>query len=224
MQSMLSFYDSITAKLKNSNDYLWPLLLRVILFLEFFEAGKEKYTGSNWFSGIQENFPIPFSWLSADMNWLAATWGELILSIMLLLGIFTRVSAVSLIVITSVATAAVHWPESFTSVSELWNGYAITNKGAGNFKLPLLFILMLLPLVFNGGGKLCIDTLLLKLFKRESSQINNSKTIPNLSVIALIGALTLIWVLPKTGISLAVLAVLLLFIDRRKSTYAQKNL
>ena len=218
MQATFTTYDSIAVKLKNANDYLWPLLLRVILFWEFFEAGKEKYNGNNWFSGIQENFPIPFSWLSADVNWLAATWGELILSVMLLLGIFTRFSALSLIVITSVATAAVHWPESYSSLSELWNGYAITNKGAGNFKLPLLFILLLLPLVFNGGGKLSIDTLLLKLFKRESSQINNSKIIPNLSVIALIGALTLIWVLPKTGISLAVLAVLLFFIGRRKST------
>lgn len=218
MQAIITIYDSIAVKLKNANDYLWPLLLRVILFWEFFEAGKEKYNGNNWFSGIQENFPIPFSWLSADVNWLAATWGELILSVMLLLGIFTRFSALSLIVITSVATAAVHWPESYSSLSELWNGYAITNKGAGNFKLPLLFILLLLPLVFNGGGKLSIDTLLLKLFKRESSQINNSKIIPNLSVIALIGALTLIWVLPKTGISLAVLAVLLFFIGRRKST------
>ena len=215
MQVLLGLYDSITEKLKNSNDYLWPLLLRVILFWEFFEAGKEKYNGSNWFSGVQENFPIPFSWLSADLNWLAATWGELILSLMLLLGIFTRFSAISLIIITSVATAAVHWPESFNSLPELWNGYSISNKGAGNFKLPLLFILLLLPLVFNGGGKISIDNVLLKLTKRGSAVSAETNVTLNLSLVALISALTLIWVLPKMGITLIVAAIVLALLGRK---------
>lgn len=218
MQTLLVLYDSITEKLKNSNDYLWPLLLRVILFWEFFEAGKEKYNGSNWFANVQENFPIPFSWLSADINWLAATWGELILSLMLLLGLFTRFAAISLIVISTVATAAVHWPESFGSVSELWNGYSISNKGAGNFKLPLLFILMLLPLVFNGGGKLSLDTILLKLTKRENMSTGESNLSANLSLVALVSAIALVWVLPKVGISLTVLALLLFFAGRNKSS------
>jgi len=189
MNAILGLYDSITEKLKNANDYLWPLLLRVILFWEFFEAGKEKLNGSNWFGGIQENFPIPFSWLSADLNWLAATWGELIFSVMLLLGLFTRFTAISLIVITGVATAAVHWPESFGSLSELWNGYAISNKGAGNFKLPLLFILMFIPLVFNGGGKLSLDNLLLKLTNRGDAPNANSNVAANLGLVALVSAI-----------------------------------
>ena len=214
MQVLLGLYDSITEKLKNANDYLWPILLRIILFWEFFEAGKEKYNGSNWFAGVQENFPIPFSWLSADINWLAATWGELILSLMLLLGLFTRFAAISLIVITAVATAAVHWPESFGSVSELWNGYSISNKGAGNFKLPLLFILMLLPLVFNGGGKLSLDALLLKFTKRENMSAGESNLTTNLSLVALVSAIALVWVLPKVGISLTVLALILFFVGR----------
>lgn len=218
MQVLLGLYDSITEKLKNANDYLWPILLRIILFWEFFEAGKEKYNGSNWFAGVQENFPIPFSWLSADINWLAATWGELILSLMLLLGLFTRFAAISLIVISTVATAAVHWPESFGSVSELWNGYSISNKGAGNFKLPLLFILMLLPLVFNGGGKLSLDTILLKLTKRENMSTGESNLSANLSLVALVSAIALVWVLPKVGISLTVLALLLFFAGRNKSS------
>ncbi len=218
MQALFSLYDSITEKLKDANDYLWPLLLRVILFWEFFEAGKEKLNGSNWFAGVQENFPIPFSWLSADINWIAATWGELILSVMLLLGIFTRFSAISLIVITGVATAAVHWPESFSSISELWNGYAISNKGAGNFKLPLLFILMLLPLVFNGGGKLSLDALLLKITKRNTTTTGSPNIAISFSLISLITAIALIWVLPKTGIGLVALALVLFVVGRGKTS------
>ncbi len=217
MQTLYGLYDSITNKLKDASEYFWPLLLRVILFLEFFEAGKEKLNGSNWFAGVQENFPIPFSWLSADINWIAATWGELILSVMLLLGLFTRFSAISLIVITGVATAAVHWPESFGSISELWNGYAISNKGAGNFKLPLLFILMLLPLVFNGGGKLSLDALLLKITKRNNTPTGTPNIAISFSLISLITAIALIWVLPKTGIGLVVLALILFIVGRGKT-------
>ena len=44
----------------------------------------------------------------------------------------------------------------------------ITSDGAGNYKLPLLFVVMLLPLVFHGGGKLSLDHLLLKLTGRDS--------------------------------------------------------
>jgi putative oxidoreductase len=54
----------------------------------------------------------------------------------------------------------VHWPDSWSTLGELWQGYAVSDKGAGNFKLPLLFALMLFPLVLNGAGKLSADHLL----------------------------------------------------------------
>jgi putative oxidoreductase len=62
--------------------------------------------------------------------------------------------------LTFVATAAVHWPSEWSSLAQLWQGYAIRNTGAGNFKLPLLFVLMLLPLVLGGGGRLSLDALI----------------------------------------------------------------
>ena len=43
--------------------------------------------------------------------------------------------------------------------SDLLEGYAISNGGHGNFKLPLLFVVMLLPLIFGGAGKLSLDHL-----------------------------------------------------------------
>lgn len=170
---MFDSYDNVTARLRASGDYLWPLALRLIMFWEFWEAGTKKLRGENWFAEIpwadwQAGFPWPFSILPAELNWLFATWGELIFSVLVLLGLFTRFAALSLLVITVVATAAVHWPAEWTSLTELWKGYVITAKNAGNFKLPLLFVVILLPLIFHGGGKVSLDHLLLKLTGRES--------------------------------------------------------
>jgi putative oxidoreductase len=169
---MLDFYDTMIARLRASGEYIWPLALRLIMFWEFWESGITKLNGKNWCADIpwadwQKGFPWPFDVIPQDLNWFAATWGELVFALLILFGLFTRFAAISLIVITAVATAAVHWPADWSSVEELWKGYAITSKGAGNFKLPLLFIIMLLPLVFHGGGKLSIDHLLLKLTGRN---------------------------------------------------------
>ena len=170
---MFNTYDNITARLRASGDYFWPLALRLIMFWEFWEAGLKKLRGSNWFSDIpwadwQKGFPWPFSVLPQDLNWQAATWGELVFSAMILVGLFTRFAAVSLVVITVVATGASHWPAEWGTLEELWKGYVITAKGAGNYKLPLLFVVMLLPLIFYGGGKVSLDHLLLKLTGRDS--------------------------------------------------------
>lgn len=149
-----------TAQLEGLGAWLAPLALRLIMAWEFGEAGFEKLRGSNWFNHVQDNFPFPFSVVSPDLSWFLATWFEIIGSFALLLGLFTRFFAFSLLVLTFVATAAVHWPDSWSTLSELWQGYAITDKGAGNFKLPLLFAVMLYALVLNGAGKLSLDALL----------------------------------------------------------------
>jgi putative oxidoreductase len=126
--TLLQRYDDLTARLRAGGDWVWPLVLRLIMFWEFWESGTEKFHGSNWFTSIQDNFPFPFNQLSANINWFAATWGEMVFSILILLGLFTRFAAVSLLVITVVATAAVHWPGEWASLAELWKGYAISDK------------------------------------------------------------------------------------------------
>ena len=165
---MSDLYDNLTARLRTSGDWVWPLVLRLIMFWEFWDSGITKLRGSNWFENVQDKFPFPFDMFSPELNWLAATWGELVFSVMVLLGLFTRFAAFSLIVITVVATVAVHWPAEWSSLSELWKGYAISNKGAGNFKLPLLFVVILLPLVFYGGGKFSLDHIMLKITGRDA--------------------------------------------------------
>ena len=86
-------------------------------------------------------------------------------AVALLLGLGTRYAAAALWVVTVVAIYAVHWPSDWSSLSELWQGYAITDDGFGNYKLPLLFLLMLLPLVLNGAGRFSVDHLLSNLYR-----------------------------------------------------------
>lgn len=216
MNKLLNVYDSITPRLQASGNYVALLLLRVILFWEFFEAGLEKLNGQNWFAHVQDKFPFPFSAMGADINWLFATWGELIFAVLLLLGLFTRFAAFSILIITAVATVAVHWPAEWGSFAELWQGYAISNKGHGNFKLPLLFALMLLPLIFYGGGKLSLDTLLKKLTGRSGTQQPVCDLAAAGFALAIPG-IALLFLIPVLGTVLLVLGLAGIVIGMRKT-------
>lgn len=135
------------------------LSLRLLLTWEFGEAGVEKLHGSNWFADIQDQFPWPFRLIPADINWALATGFEVVGAVALLIGLGTRFFSASLIALTVVAMLSVHWPESWSSLGELLKGYALTDNGYGNFKLPVIYIAMLLPLVFMGPGRLSLDAL-----------------------------------------------------------------
>jgi putative oxidoreductase len=209
---ILEYYDLTAARLRAVGEHIWPLALRMILFWEFWEAGSKKFRGSNWFGDIpwadwQKGFPWPFEMLPTNLNWFIATWAELTFSIALLLGLFTRFAALSLVVITMVATAAVHWPTDWSSLSGLWEGYVITAQGAGNYKLPLLLLIMLLPLVFHGGGGLSIDRLLLRLRGRARTADVALDALAVSLGIAVLG-LAAVWVEPVWGAVLFVAAAL----------------
>lgn len=150
----------LTERLEGSGRWLAPLGLRLLLAWEFWEAGMQKLRGENWFASIQDKFPPPLDVLPVGLSWQLATWAELVGAVALLLGLGTRLFAFVLLVLTAVATVSVHWPADWASLQELWRGYAISDKGFGNFKLPLLFSAMLLPLVFHGAGRLSLDALL----------------------------------------------------------------
>lgn len=207
--ALFDFYDGITARLRSAGDFVWPTALRLILFWEFWESGITKYNGKNWFDSIpwadwQKGFPWPYSSLPTDLNWFLATWGELVLAVMLLLGLLTRFTAVSLIVVTSVATAAVHWPAEYDSLGALWEGYVITAKEAGNFKLPLLFVILLLPLVFHGGGKLSLDHALLGMTGRIGRLDDSTRDWQAAGLALAVLGITLVWVEPGWGLPLLV--------------------
>lgn len=165
MDKMIALWEVVTRPLDYLNEFLPQLFLRLILAYEFWEAGVMKYSGNNWFSSIKESFPFPFNAINPDISWFLATWSELIGAVLLAVGLFTRFASASLIILTIVAAIAVHWPENYSSLSEFWEGYAISSKdGSGNFKLPLLYLIMFLPLLFGGAGKLSLDHILKKYF------------------------------------------------------------
>lgn len=137
--------------------WLGLLSLRLLLGWDYLESGLEKLRGENWFADIQERFPFPFDVVPPEISWQMATWFEILGGVALILGLATRFFSISLIVLTVVAIIAVHWPESWSTWHELMQGYVFTDQGFGNFKLPVLFIGMFLPLLLLGPGKLSID-------------------------------------------------------------------
>jgi len=138
----------------NTKD-LAPLSLRLLLAYEFGEAGLEKLNSDNWFADLA--FPFPVNLLPADLSWTLATDLEIIAPVALILGLATRFFSLALMLLTLVAIAAVHWPAEWHSLTELWKGYAITDQGYGNYKLPLMYVLMLCSLVLSGSGRISID-------------------------------------------------------------------
>jgi putative oxidoreductase len=157
---LYSTYDAIIERLRGMGEYVPRLIMRLIMGWEFYSAGMAKYNGENWFADIQGDFPFPFNMIPAGFSWFLATAFEIIGAIALWLGLGTRFFAFSLLFLTFVATAAVHWPSMIGMWTDVLKGYAISDMGHGNFKLPLLFVVMLIPLVFNGGGKLSLDHLI----------------------------------------------------------------
>lgn len=137
--------------------WLGLLGLRLLLGWEFFESGLEKFRGENWFADIQDKFPAPFHLVPPEISWQMATWFELAGGIALAIGLATRFFGVSLFVLTLVAIASVHWPAEWSSLAGLARGYVITDQGHGNFKLPVLYLAMLLPLILSGPGRLSLD-------------------------------------------------------------------
>ncbi|MDI6747758.1 MAG: DoxX family protein [Rhodocyclaceae bacterium] len=136
------------------------LALRLLLGWEYYESGLEKFHGENWFADIQDRFPFPFNIVPPEISWQMATWFELVGGVALVLGLGTRFFAVSLFILTIVATASVHWPAEWSTLAELMQGYAISDQGHGNFKLPVIFMAMFVPLILSGPGKLSLDHLI----------------------------------------------------------------
>jgi putative oxidoreductase len=151
MDSIVHLYTGLTAPLNQAGRYIGVLGLRLLLAWEFWEAGVEKLNGENWFADIQDAFPFPFSAVPADILWSLATWTELIGAVALVIGLCTRFFSASLIILTLVAWASVH----------AGNGYNVCDNG---FKLPLMYLLMFVPLLLSGPGKLSLDHWLARRF------------------------------------------------------------
>ena len=120
------------------------LLLRIIVGVIFAAHGAQKLFGAFGGSGLADTVakmgggPIPY----------LVTIGEFFGSVGLIIGILTRFSAASLIVIMIGAIAMVHGKNGFFS-------------SAGGFEYNLALIGLLLPILFCGAGRFSIGRLFL---------------------------------------------------------------
>lgn len=135
---------SLNRGLSSIGAWLSLLGLRLLLAWEFYEAGLAKLQGENWFANIADDFPFPFNVLPVAVSWFLATWAEILGALGLALGLGTRFWAAALIILDAVAWASVH----------AGNGYNVCDNG---YKLPLIFMVMLVPLLLSGAGKFSID-------------------------------------------------------------------
>ena len=160
MESLIRLRKQLVDLLDASGDWVALLPIRLLLAYEFGRAGIMKLNGNNWFANVQDNFPFPFNVVPVEISWFIATWTEILGAACLVFGLFTRFWAFSLMVLTFVAILGVHWPDDWNSLAELWKGYAVSDKGFGNYRIPLLFLIMLVPLLFRGAGTLSLDYVL----------------------------------------------------------------
>ena len=166
MNKLKALWVAITDILDPAADWVALLPIRLLMAYEFGKAGFTKLNGNNWFGRFQEDFLFPFNVVPVEISWFLATWTEIIGGFCLVFGLFTRFWGFSLIILSIVAISGVHWPDEWNTLAELWEGYRVTAKdGSGNFRVPLLFIAMLFPLMLAGGGKLSLDYVLAKKLK-----------------------------------------------------------
>ncbi len=171
MNVLIDLKDKVVGVLEPAGDWVALLPIRLLMAYEFGTAGMKKFNGNNWFANYQDDFLFPFNYVPVEISWFMATWAEILGGFCLIFGLFTRFWALSLIVISIVAISGVHWPDDWNSLAELWESYAISRKSDahGNFRVPLLFIAMLFPLVFKGAGRISIDHYLQRFLGRYKS-------------------------------------------------------
>lgn len=149
--NVVTLIDVIFNKLNAAGDYISMLVLRLFIAWEFWESGVVKFNGDNWFTQIQDAFPFPFNIIPTEISWFISTWTEVVGAVAIAVGLATRFTAVSFIVLDIVAWVSVHGD----------NGYNVCSNG---FKLPLMYLIMLVPLLLSGPGKASIDALIKQRF------------------------------------------------------------
>jgi putative oxidoreductase len=122
--------------------------LRLILAAVFFAHGAGKVFGTFAGPGLSKFInqgPAPFSFMRpAWLWWSAAAISELLGSMLVFLGLLTRVGAFLIACTMVTAVIAVHWP----------NGFFANKSG---YEYPLTLLAISLALLISGGGMASID-------------------------------------------------------------------
>ncbi len=149
MRAILRAYDRVTAAAgSRAVESLTLLFVRVALAGIFWRSARTKVEEGSWLSIsdttyflFQEEYaglPLP-----TDLSVPLATYAEHLFPILLVLGLFTRFSALALLVMTMVIQIFVY-PDAWWSVHMIW-------------------VALALVLIVRGGGALSLDALLLKM-------------------------------------------------------------
>ena len=142
-----------------TNDKFSYWVPRVILGCVMLPHGAQKLFG--WFGGFGFTNTMTYFTQTTGLPWIIAfliVMGESLGSLGLIVGFFTRLSALGLICIMVGAITTVHIPNGFFMN---WFG-----KQAGEgFEYHLLVIGMSIPLLISGGGKYSVDALIHKNFR-----------------------------------------------------------
>lgn len=148
MAAILSAYDRAATLLGSSTMQSISLLFTRVVFAGiFWRSARTKVEEGSWLS-ISETTYFLFSEeysgvpLPSDLAAVLATLAEHAFPILLVVGLFTRLSALALMVLTLVIQLFVY-PEAWWSVHSLW-------------------VALALILVVQGGGIFSLDGLLLK--------------------------------------------------------------
>lgn len=186
------FHNAVFSRLQYL-DGLAPLALRVFLFYVFLEAGMQKIAGMEntimWFGNPDWGLGLPFPTLMAYL----AAYTEAIGAYLLLLGLATRWISIPLIITMLVAIFAVHWDNGWAAIAdsgaqdvairlnaakdilrEHGNYSWLTEEGRfvilnNGIEYGVTYLLMLLSLLFTGGGRYTsVDYYLSKLWPPKS--------------------------------------------------------
>jgi len=131
--------------LENSNVVsVTSLLLRVTIGMAFFLHGAQKVFG--WFggSGLEKWSEYLSTKNYSKFTSISAAYIEMIAGFLLIIGAFTKASAISMIVFMLFAVAIVHWE----------NGY-FSQKGG--YEYQLLLIVSCIIVLLLGGGEYSVD-------------------------------------------------------------------
>lgn len=147
MKAILALYDRAVAVLGTATmQSLVLLFTRVVLAGVFWRSGRTKVEEGSLFSIsdttyflFQEEYagvPLP-----SDFAAVMATVSEHLFPILLVVGLFTRLSAAALLGMTMVIQIFVY-PEAWWSVHSLWAALALILmvRGAGNFSADALLL------------------------------------------------------------------------------------
>lgn len=133
--ALCHLYQNFSNTLTSSSASIASLALRLYLAPIFWMAGMSKLNAFDstveWFGNSEWGLGLPFPWLMA----LLATVTELAGAVLLLLGLFTRLINIPLIITMLVAIFAVHWPNGWQAIADASAPFANEQVMAATDKL-----------------------------------------------------------------------------------------